>query len=418
MKATGIVCKAAVISVGIGLLATSSLLAQSGSLPPPPGADSYGSPAATPASPSYGSPTQPAYGTSPYAGAPQPAYTPPPAPGGSSLPPPLPPGTPVSPYGYTTPPAPPSGPYPPPAPYTPPPPYTPPTYAPPPTYPVFVPEPGPRWSIEAGATILTSSGFAHDLPLILDNNTGATLVNAKDFDLGWAAGPRVALTRHLPFINMDIELVVYSVSGFGQTRTASDTNSLSVPMLTSSLIDQAYASYTSSLSSLEVNFKRNLGEHFTAFAGFRWVDLAEDIVVGGYGATAGVNDSTEAHTDNTLWGVQVGLQAKILDVKSVFHVDGFAKAGIYGNSAETHLFYDGFDYYDENDNHLSFVGEFGLSATWQITNHFGLTAGYEFLCLDAVAQAPTTLVYAGTGVNLFQSTTYYQGANVTATFTF
>ena len=82
-----------------------------------------------------------------------------------------------------------------------------------------------------------------------------------------------------------------------------------------------------------------------------------------------------------------------------FSLECILEAGIYGDAASNHFFYDS-QYYGIHSHsgtragNVAFVGEIGLCASYQVAGAWSLVAGYELLCIDNVA-----LAYEQPGVN-------------------
>jgi hypothetical protein len=274
-----------------------------------------------------------------------------------------------------------------------------------------VSEPGPFWTATIGTTILYRSSDQHHAPLVFDNTTGNSLLGAEDLDLGFGAGVRLSLERHYQL--WDLEFIYYGVGDWGVSRMVSDPGNLSVPLLTGQTLDSANATYDSTLNSLELNLKRHLTDRLTALIGFRWIERDDLFTIGGSSASFLGTNSVE--TDNNLLGLQIGLEGKLWEDKEHFSIDGFVKAGVYGNYLHTHQVFDTSESYwgyDQNNGHTSLAAEAGLTATWRVSPYLALKVGYEVLVLDGIALAPDML----TGIGPFQSTALYHGAIVAAQF--
>ena len=97
-----------------------------------------------------------------------------------------------------------------------------------------------------------------------------------------------------------------------------------------------------------------------------------------------------AKTQNNLYGAQIGVDAKLLEVGR-FSIDGLIKAGVFDNNAKQSalvsmaktLFPT-----QATTNHAAFVSEAGLQLKYQLAKGLALKVGYEALWLDGVALAP------------------------------
>jgi hypothetical protein len=97
-----------------------------------------------------------------------------------------------------------------------------------------------------------------------------------------------------------------------------------------------------------------------------------------------------AKTQNNLYGGQIGVDAKLLELGR-FSIDGLIKAGVYDNNASQwglvsmakKLFPT-----QATTNHPAVVGEAELQLKYKLTKGLALKVGYEALWLDGVALAP------------------------------
>jgi hypothetical protein len=146
------------------------------------------------------------------------------------------------------------------------------------------------------------------------------------------------------------------------------------------------ASYGSLLRSVELNIRREQNDCLTWLTGFRYLNLQESLFLAQTGYF-----SHQVETHNHLYGAQIGAEA-FLGSRGRFGVDGWAKAGIYGNNAR-------FDYELQNllvpsplslsaqRGAASFVGDLGFSATYRLTPNVVLRGGYQLLWVNGVALA-------------------------------
>ena len=136
----------------------------------------------------------------------------------------------------------------------------------------------PRWTVSAGTMILHRSK-ARAATLVENGTTDAELANVSDFDLGFAAGPRLELTRHFDS-GWDIGVTYFSIDGWNAEKTVTDPGNLRIPLVSTSSedrFDTASALYASRLYSTEINLKRQWNDRIRLLAGFRSVELHEVI---------------------------------------------------------------------------------------------------------------------------------------------
>ncbi|MCL4194338.1 MAG: hypothetical protein KJZ87_21555, partial [Thermoguttaceae bacterium] len=237
------------------------------------------------------------------------------------------------------------------------------------------------WTASAGAIILHRS-TARRAPLVEDGTTDDELVNVADFDLGFAAGPRVELARRFDSC-WEIGLAHFSVDDWSAARELSDPGNLRVPLVSDSpndYFDTAAAEYESQLYSTELNLKRRWTDQIRLLAGFRWVELHEAIAAEAW--SPDLEGSFDARTGNYLYGFQLGADAILWDRGGPLNIDGFLKAGIYGTHTRASLRGQG-TYFElegtATNGRTSFLGEIGLSANYRLTEHWSLFGGYEVL---------------------------------------
>ena len=126
-------------------------------------------------------------------------------------------------------------------------------------------------------------------------------------------------------------------------------------------------------------------------AGFRWVNLTEELVgILTPPSEYGKGSFWDAQTKNNLYGLQIGMDAKLLE-RDGFSIDSVLKAGIFDNHAEeatsVRMTRIQFGESDSTD-HVAFVGEIGVQCKYQVTQRLSLKAGYEAIWLQGVALAP------------------------------
>jgi len=102
----------------------------------------------------------------------------------------------------------------------------------------------------------------------------------------------------------------------------------------------------------------------------------------------GVNDAIAA-TENSLWGVQVGIQGACLKTTRCW-LDFDLKGGIYNNDASLDYTLNSFDN-DEDQSFLgaadrtAFVGDISIVGHWQVTPWLVFNLGYQAIFVDGVA---------------------------------
>ena len=90
--------------------------------------------------------------------------------------------------------------------------------------------------------------------------------------------------------------------------------------------------YDTKLYNSELNVRWNLYNRLTLLAGFRWVQLSENLQ-GSLVPLEGFKPFWNTSTTNNLYGLQIGANGKIWE-RGRFSINGLIKAGAYVNHAE------------------------------------------------------------------------------------
>jgi hypothetical protein len=243
----------------------------------------------------------------------------------------------------------------------------------------------PLWSVEAGAVFLRRDSQTN-VPL----TNGTTPVSVGDLTFNdYQAGPLVTLMRH-QFLGTaaTLELTYFGVQDSNTATATGATQFFSVPPINFGPRTVA-EDYDSRLDSTELNIRLDRADWLTVLAGFRWIELGDDLATNfGGGATHDVN------VNNHLYGAQIGADVAVLR-RSRFTIDWFGKAGIYGNSADQFTTVRGVagavPSLSASDSQAAFVGEMDLTLRYELNCHWSLLGGYRALWLDGIALAPDQL---------------------------
>jgi hypothetical protein len=231
----------------------------------------------------------------------------------------------------------------------------------------------------------------HDFALLQNDVGGPTALGAKDLNFEMRTGPKFnVMIREILFGN-DLDLGYMFVDGFSLSRTLYSDAS---PLFFNSPLLSATASngmgirfdYISRIHTAEANMRRELGDHLALLAGFRYVDLHEQ--VDGTFTTPGLADSRfiTSNTDNHLYGFQLGGELGFNLGK--INLTGVGKAGIFSNQADLTLYGS-----DETaavggvKGQLAFLGEVDLIASYCITDTIAVRLGYQAMWLSGAALA-------------------------------
>ncbi len=141
-------------------------------------------------------------------------------------------------------------------------------------------------------------------------------------------------------------------------------------------VNGATLEYQSSLTSVEANVYFFQSTNVRLLAGFRNVNLDEEININGVSAVS---------TENDLYGVQIGadtLAYLFLDGRAALRTG--AKAGVYHVHSDVENFTNAAPTFDASDS-IAFVGEYYLSIHYQLYRWLEFDIGYHVLWLNGVA---------------------------------
>jgi hypothetical protein len=298
----------------------------------------------------------------------------------------------------------------------------------------------PRWTVSADCIILDRVGGANQTlvervpgTVPFDNvaaTSGIQALNSNNLNQGFAPGLKLGLIRHGDS-DFDVELSYFQVNGWSDSRAIGPDNPLNWLVMkapggffqTQDWANQAMQwDYSTELYNAELNLRWNLSSRVTMIAGFRWLQLHENLQgslpppdlyiptwkavsnqqypfgynlnqvknLTGPPATGAFPPFWNTDTTNNLYGLQIGADAKIFE-NGRFSIDGVVKAGAYCNHAEEST---GVSIAKDvrpssaSTDQASFIGETGLQCKYRLTRNLVLKAGYEALWLEGLALAP------------------------------
>lgn len=279
----------------------------------------------------------------------------------------------------------------------------------------------PHWTVSVGSVFLNRSK-PRPGPLVFNGTTSEVLADVSDFDLGWAVGPDIELTRHVN-PDWDVGLRYFSVDGWNATKTLVDPGHLRVPMVSDDpgdFFDTTSGSYASRFYSTELNLKKAFGERLQVLAGFRMVGLFEEVASSAYSPS--LEGTFDIRSSNHLYGFQMGVEGIILQ-RGRFELDGYLKAGVYGNSIRGTIYGDGTYFHEEvtdTINHTSFLGEMGLNAKYQFNRRWSVYGGYQLMWLQGVGLAGdyiSLMADPSSTFDILDGAAFYHGARAGLQFT-
>ena len=151
----------------------------------------------------------------------------------------------------------------------------------------------PRWTASAEFIILDRIGSVNQTLVervpgnMPPNSPGTEALNSNDFQQGFAGGPRVGLIRHGDD-GYDLELSYFQIDGWSSSRSVYPADPQDWQWLTMTCpgdflqlnekAGQGMAwAYASRLYNAELNVRWNPLSNVTMLAGFRWVNLRENL---------------------------------------------------------------------------------------------------------------------------------------------
>jgi hypothetical protein len=264
----------------------------------------------------------------------------------------------------------------------------------------------PVWRVEAGAIFLHRSK-AHPSPILSSySDPSLELINTSDFDLGFSSGTKVSIARNTRI--GELEVLYFGIDGWAARQSIERVGDLYIVPnwgMGSDAFDSASARYRSRLYNTEVNLKNPLIGDIKWLAGFRWVELHESVYAEIDGTQSGGEWGDLYYGGvNHMYGIQLGLEGTVCKPTDRLKIDGMLKAGMYHNVVAGVI---GGSIFEEASTgsvtRSSFLGELGLFASYQLTDHFSVRGGYQALWLQGVLIAPEPI----TGVD--GSSAFYHG---------
>ena len=327
----------------------------------------------------------------------------------------------------------------------------------------------PRWTVSIEAIVLGRTGGVNQtlvervpgtVPFLATFITpGVEAFNSNQFQQSFSAGPKIRL-MYRDDSGHGVEASYFNIFSQSATETVGpdsprDWLVMRAPGIFWQTQDFRYQGMTwssaTNLYSAEVNGRLDLSSRVTALAGFRWLELNDKLQgtltpadrtapkwkqtcpfcdifhITPDGPAGDYPPFWTTSTTNNLYGVQVGVDAKLLELGR-FSLDGLIKIGLFDNNAAQIT---GVSLEKvvrptaATTSHPAFVSEASLQLKYQLTKELALTAGYEALWLDDVALAPGQIQETYTsasgvralGVNC-ESNVLFQGATFGLEYSF
>lgn len=273
------------------------------------------------------------------------------------------------------------------------------------------------WTIRAGAVFLRRESGA-DIPIV----TGTPSYSTDDLDFGYQGGPALSVIRHgILGTCWDLEVNYFGVFHNASAATPDAVSVNATPIINVLGVVPALTNYDSNLHSTEINLRRQWNDCVTFLAGFRWIELSDDL-----NTNMGAGLATfDMDVNNHIYGAQIGADARLWQ-RGCFTIEGYAKAGIYGNNADVAASTTGIigaqPLVTAAGDDTVFVGDLALTGVYQWNKWWSIRGGYQLLWIDGVALAPNQLdnVDIGTGLGTVDTgnTAFYHGFTLAAEYRF
>jgi hypothetical protein len=267
------------------------------------------------------------------------------------------------------------------------------------------------WYTAADAFILHRTNGSDDQVVVLEDNTGDTVLTTGDLEFDFEAGPRLLVGRRLG-CGWAGELSYFGTHFWRASETATDTNNLDIPGPLVAVAndfdnaDQMELTYGSELHNAEFNVVHQHG-CWSLLAGFRYLNLDERFNINATDNDGDVSDYTTS-TRNNLYGGQLGARTRRrTSCRMWWELE--TKAGVFGNDADQDFLVQDnnntvvlFDT-SASDSEVSFIGDLNVTGVYALSRAWSLRTGYFVMYATSLALAPDQLDFtndANTGTRI------------------
>ena len=279
-------------------------------------------------------------------------------------------------------------------------------------------------TVQAGALFLSRSrANAAPTSKVFGRGDGRLLVDAGDVELSTAGGLDLTIIARMSEA-IGLEIRYFGIDGWKTSREVTDPLEAGVRFEgfgTSIAAASERIDYASRLYNFEINVLPQVTEGIPLVIGFRSLQLHERFELWQLDSP-GASMDLGSHTNNHLYGLQIGAEPYLGGAGGPLRLDGLLKAGIYGNHAvqgtASPLSSPGVE---ARRSTVAFVGEAGVAIVYRVNRFLAVRGGYELLWIQHVALAPdqslgTDLAAPSAAVEL--DTAFLHGAAASVEFNF
>jgi hypothetical protein len=244
----------------------------------------------------------------------------------------------------------------------------------------------PLWNVSLGEVILHRNRPSDGAIVGVLPSGSPAFSRGSDFDPGWDAGPEITIARRIGCDNA-VEVRYFNCYGGASTQFVTPSAFIGAGFTGPGGTLFVGHDFTK-LDSFEINCRHQAWDQLVLLAGFRALDLRDDL---SYKINSTVATG-EYFYDNHMYGGQLGADWALMRPDNPLQFGVMLKAGVYGNAD-----HGGITQIVGNTPVQSFlgqgataafVGEFDFLASYNFTDHIAVHGGYQLLWLTNLALSP------------------------------
>lgn len=234
---------------------------------------------------------------------------------------------------------------------------------------------------------------SQDLELARFAPAGPTALSTSDLDPEFDSGIRLVIGRTL-WGCYQVEGAYQGTYAWRDDAAVADAGNTLSSVLTGFANDGNALAETSVLAGMETaefNVRAWLDMppgpfDVSLLLGARYMNINERLA---FATSPAVTDEVFVQADNDLWGVQLGINMKWL-VHPRAYIDFDAKGAICHNNASQATTFNAEDS-GASGERTAFIGDFMVTANWQLSPAWSIRAGYQAIFVNGVALASENL---------------------------